>query len=191
MRSAVSPVATQDDRSRPKPSSARNASSKRAIIGATAERSSSASRIASSAPWMRACGSRSARSRHNAARWVTPCTACAALEKSGGAQVRPLDRVVAEMVVEPRPPGGAQRISRLQHPAQPRAGAAANEPEMAAALMRHQFENDAGLAVALDAEHDAFVGPLHGRYVASFRGRAKRGARQRRHSLGNSSPISR
>jgi hypothetical protein len=33
---------------------------------------------------------------------------------------------------------------------------------MAPMSMRHQFENDAGLAVALDAEHDAFVDPFHG-----------------------------
>ena len=118
------------------------------------------------------------------------------------------------MVVEPRPPGRAQRIAGLQHPAQPRAGAAAHQAEMAAALLRHQFENDARLAVALDAEHDAFIGPLHGQmYVRwpSFRDAATgadpesivtdRGygfpvlalpaPNDTVYSLGNSSPISR
>jgi hypothetical protein len=27
----------------------------------------------------------------------------------------------------------------------------------------HQFENDGGLAVALDAEHNGFIDPFHGR----------------------------
>ena len=84
-------------------------------------------------------------------------------EETGGTQIDALDRVIAEMVVEPRPPGRAQRIAGLQHPAQPRTGTAAHQAEMAAVLERHQFENDARLAVAPHAEHDAFIGPLHGR----------------------------
>ncbi len=99
-------------------------------------------------------------------------------EKPGRAQIDALDRVVAEMVIEPRPPGRAQRVPGLQNPAQPRSGAAADKPKMAAALLRHQFENDAGLAVALGAEHDAFIGPLHGQVSMydspSFRGAARR-----------------
>src|SRR5258708_39648553 len=83
-----------------------------------------------------------------------------------GRKMEPLGGMVAEMLVEPRPPCRAQRIARLQHAAQPRADAAAHQAEMAAALVRHQFENDARLAVALDAEHDAVVGPLHGSYLA-------------------------
>src|SRR5580658_8987028 len=91
-------------------------------------------------------------------------------EKSGGAQIGAFDRVITEMIVEPRPPGRAQRIARLQHAAQPRAGAAANEPKMAAALERHQFEYDARFAVAAHAQHNALIGPLHGVYVARFAG---------------------
>ena len=83
-------------------------------------------------------------------------------EIAGRAQVEALDHIVAEMLVEPRPPRRAQRIAWLQYAAQPRAvAAAAHQAEMAAALQRHQFENDARLAMALDAEHNAFVGPLH------------------------------
>ena len=89
-------------------------------------------------------------------------------EKSRRAQIDPFDRVIAEMIVEPRPPGGAQRVARLQDTAQAGACAAAHQPEMAPVLLRHQFENDAGLAVALDAEHDAFIDPLHRGYVARF-----------------------
>src|SRR4029077_5353315 len=87
-------------------------------------------------------------------------------EKAGSAQVDALDGIIAEMLVEPRPPGGAQRIARLQHAAQPGADAAAHQAEMPAARLRHQFENDARLAMALDAEHDAFIDPLHGSYLA-------------------------
>src|SRR5580704_7323946 len=88
-------------------------------------------------------------------------------EIAGGTQVEALDHIIAEMLVEPRPPGRAQRIAWLQHAAQSRAvAAAADQAEMTAALQRHQFENDARLAMALDAEHNAFVGPLHGRYLA-------------------------
>src|ERR1700691_4227456 len=72
------------------------------------------------------------------------------------------------MVVEPGAPSRAQRIAGLQHAAQPPAGAAAHQPEMAAARLSHQFENDAGLAVAPHAEHDAFVGPLHGGYLCTI-----------------------
>jgi hypothetical protein len=90
------------------------------------------------------------------------------IEKSRRAQIDTFDRVIAEVIVEPRPPGRAQRIPRLQHPPQPRASTAAHEPKMTAALVRHQFENDARLAMAFDAEHNAFVGPLHGGYVMSL-----------------------
>jgi len=69
------------------------------------------------------------------------------------------------MIVEPRPPGGAQRIARLQHAAKPAAGAAANEAEVPPARMRHQFKNDAGFAMAPHAEHNAFIDPLHALYL--------------------------
>src|SRR5215469_13245804 len=39
---------------------------------------------------------------------------------------------------------------------------------MAPALLRHQFENDAGFAVTFDAEHDAFIDPLNGGYVCTL-----------------------
>ena len=64
-------------------------------------------------------------------------------EEIGRAQVGPLDRIIAKMVIEPRPPGRAQGIARLQYRAQAPPGAAAHQAEMAAARLRHQFENDA------------------------------------------------
>ena len=76
-------------------------------------------------------------------------------------QPQRLDRVVAEMLVEPRPPDHAHRVAGLQHRPQPRAAAAAHQAEMAAVLARHHLEDGVGLAVAPRAEHDAFVGPFH------------------------------
>jgi len=70
---------------------------------------------------------------------------------------------MSEMLVEPRPPGRAQRVARLQYGAQSRAAAAAHQPEMTAVLARHQFENGACLAVPLEAEHDAFTAALPAR----------------------------
>src|SRR5271170_1884870 len=70
-----------------------------------------------------------------------------------------------EMLIEPRPPGRPNGVAGLQHPAQPRAGTAAHQAEMPAVLVRHQFKNDARFAMAFDAEHNAFVDPLHGTAV--------------------------
>ena len=73
-----------------------------------------------------------------------------------------LDGEIAEMLVEPRAPSGAHAYCPAAGSAAcASASAAAHQAEMAAVLARHHFEDDAGLAVALDAEHDAFVGPLH------------------------------
>ena len=95
-------------------------------------------------------------------------------EQAGRRQFEPFHHVVAEMLVEPRPPGRADPVARLQHRPQPRARPAPHQTEMAAVLARHQLDDGIRLPVALDAEHDAFIGPLH-----------------RPYSFGNSSPISR
>ena len=87
-------------------------------------------------------------------------------EEIGRAQIDPLNGIIAKMVVEPGPPGRAQGIAGLQYRAQAPPGAAAHQAKMTAARLRHQFENDARLAIAPDTEHDAFIGPLHGAYVA-------------------------
>src|SRR5262249_59845365 len=83
-------------------------------------------------------------------------------KKAGGGQIGRLDEVRPEMLVEPRPPGRPHRVAGLQDAAQPRSGPAAHQSEVAPMRTGHQFENDAGLAVALDAEHYAFVDPFHG-----------------------------
>ena len=84
------------------------------------------------------------------------------VHKAGGAQIGGFHKIMPEMLIKPRPPGGAHGIARLQDAAQPRARAAAHQPKMAAMRPRHQFEDDAGLAVALDAKDDSFVDPFHG-----------------------------
>src|ERR1700740_3456189 len=65
------------------------------------------------------------------------------------------------MLVEPRAPGGADRVSRLDDGIEPRAEGAAQHAEMAAVLARHQFEDATGLPEPLHPEHDAFLRPLH------------------------------
>ncbi len=82
-------------------------------------------------------------------------------EQARGGQRDPLDLVVPEMLVEPRPPGRADPVAGLQHRPHARAGAAAHQAEMAAMTGGHQFDDGRGLPVALDAEHDAFVDPFH------------------------------
>ncbi len=114
---------------------------------------------------MRACGSRSAKEAAQGGEMGDAVNRVRGVQVSRRAQVQRLHSIIAEMVVEPRPPGRAQRVARLQHGAQPPAGAAANEAQVPAALGRHQFKNDAGFAVAPHAEHNAFVGPLHGLYL--------------------------
>ena len=83
-------------------------------------------------------------------------------EETSRAQVEAFHSVVAEMLVEPRPPGGAHGIARLQNRLEPRTEAAAHKTEMAAMLARHQLEDGIRLPVPFDAQHDAFIDPLHG-----------------------------
>ena len=76
-------------------------------------------------------------------------------------QIKPFHHEVAEMLVEPRAPGGAQAIAGLQDRTQPGARPAPHQTEMTPALARHQLENGARLPVPPHAQHDAFIGPLH------------------------------
>src|SRR4029077_9400590 len=87
------------------------------------------------------------------------------VQKTRRAQIGRLDEVKPEMLVEPRPPGCAHGVSGLQDAAQSRPRSATYQSEVTPMRSRHQFENDAGLPVALDAEYDAFVDPFHGAYL--------------------------
>ena len=82
-------------------------------------------------------------------------------EQARGRQIEPFHHVMAEMLVEPRAPGGTDPIARLQHRPQPRAASAPHQAEVTPVLARHQLDDDIRLPVALDAEHDAFICPLH------------------------------
>src|SRR6516162_7476532 len=83
-------------------------------------------------------------------------------EERGGTQVGPLDDVIAEVLIEPGTPGCAHPVARLQDGLEPRAGAAADETEMAPVFARHQLGDGIGLAMTPRAEHNPDIGPLHG-----------------------------
>src|SRR6266850_6954897 len=102
----------------------------------------------------------------------------------GGAQPDALDRIIAEMLVEPRPPYRAHAIAGLQQGPHPRTGSAAHQTEVTAVAARQQFDNGAGFAVPPHPQYDAFVRPFHGRSLqdsvegrsyptSSFRGDAQ------------------
>ena len=55
-------------------------------------------------------------------------------------------------------------------------------------IHRHQIEDGARLPMALDAKHDAFVGPLHARITGIISADFTSGWN---YSLGNSSPMAR
>jgi len=79
----------------------------------------------------------------------------------GSAQFQAFDDEMAEMLVEPRAPGQAHVIARLQDRPHARTGPSPHQPEMAPMLTRHDLENGVRLAVTAHAQHDAFVGPVH------------------------------
>jgi hypothetical protein len=62
-------------------------------------------------------------------------------QHGGRAQPGALDRVIAEMLVEPRPPHRAHAVAGLQHGPHPLAGAAAHQPEMPAMAARQELDN--------------------------------------------------
>ena len=76
-------------------------------------------------------------------------------------QVQHLDRVMAEVLVEPRPPDHAYGIARLQQRPQPRPASAPHQTEMAAVIARHDLEDGAAFAMPLGPQHDPVVGPFH------------------------------
>jgi len=80
----------------------------------------------------------------------------------GRAQPRALDRIIAEMLVEPRPPHRPHAVAGLQHRPHPLARAAADEAEMAAMAARQELDDGRGFAMPPHPEHDAFVRPFHG-----------------------------
>src|SRR5215471_6207954 len=88
-------------------------------------------------------------------------------EQITGAQPQALDREMPEVAVEPRPPGDARGIARLQDCAHARTAAAAHQAEMAAMEPRQHLEDDVGLAVPPRAQNNRLVAPLHGSCVVT------------------------
>src|SRR5271166_4614469 len=84
-----------------------------------------------------------------------------------------LDGIITEMLVEAGAPGRADAIAGLQDRLHARAEASAHQSEVAAVLARHQLEDGARLPVPLDADHDAFIGPLHVASYPANRGKAR------------------
>ena len=78
----------------------------------------------------------------------------------------------AEALVEARPPRQADPVAGLEHRLHPARAPAMHEPEVAAVGPGHEFEDDAGLALAAQAEHQGLVGPLHARVLRRRRGDA-------------------
>jgi hypothetical protein len=67
------------------------------------------------------------------------------------------------MLVEPRPPHRGDAVARLQQRPHPPARTAAHQPQMPAMPARQQFDDGGRFAMPPHAQHDAFVGPFHGR----------------------------
>lgn len=65
------------------------------------------------------------------------------------------------MLVKPGTPDDLHGITRLQHRLHGARAAGTHQAEMAAAITRHHLGNDARLAVALDAQNDRLILPLH------------------------------
>ena len=167
-RSARAPVAAHCARSRPKPSSAKQLQFETHHHGRGQHRHRRAGRGSSSSADIKArMRIALGQQPHQRGQMGDAIDRVRRGEEIRRAQAHRLHRVIAEMLVEPRPPGRAHAIAGLQHRLHARAEAAAHQPEMAAMLARHQFEDAARLPVPLDAEHDAFIGPLH--LLTSFR----------------------
>ena len=72
-----------------------------------------------------------------------------------------LDVVMAEVVGQPRLPGGVDVVAGLQHGPQLARAPAVHEPQVPAVRAREQLEHGAGLAVRPHAQDHAFIAPLH------------------------------
>src|SRR5215831_14854727 len=83
------------------------------------------------------------------------------VEEGGRREFEPLDRIGAEMLIEPGAPSSGHAIAGLQDRAQAPACSAIDQAEMTSMLAGHQFENGIRLPMAARPEHDPFIAPLH------------------------------
>jgi hypothetical protein len=81
----------------------------------------------------------------------------AALEHFARSRRHKLDRKAPKMLVEACAPNHAQRIAGEQRRPRATGCAATNQPEMAAVMVRQNFQNRAGLAVWASGQHDGIV----------------------------------
>ena len=85
------------------------------------------------------------------------------LHDGGGKAFAQLDAEMAEIVGEPRLPGGVDVVAGLQDRPQLARAPAVHQAQMPAVPAREQLEHGAGLAVRPHAQDHAFVIPLHAR----------------------------
>src|SRR5579872_7470896 len=84
-------------------------------------------------------------------------------------QLRAFDQVIAEMLVEPRPPSRRNAVAWLEQRTHALARPTAYKAEMTAVATRQQFDDGGGFAVPPYSQYDPFVGPFHGMESTGFR----------------------
>ena len=94
--------------------------------------------------------------------WVKPKAAWGAAHENLGSHHRRFQRIIAHVLVEPRSPGGAHGVARLEQGSLPSRGTTAHHAEVATAQAGEQFHDGIALAVPPHSQHDALVGPFHG-----------------------------
>ena len=102
------------------------------------------------------------------------------LHDLGGKALPQLDAEVAEVIGEPRLPGGVDVIADLQDGPQLARAPAVHQPQVPTVLAREQLEHGAGLAVRPHAQDHAFVAPVHGArlYTSSASAGARKSGRE-------------
>ena len=75
--------------------------------------------------------------------------------------VHGLGAEIAEMLMEPRPPGERERVAGLQDRPEPPRAPALDEAQMPPVPGGQDLQDHVGLAVPPRADDDAFLGPFH------------------------------
>ena len=83
------------------------------------------------------------------------------VENARGVSLEQLDIEAAEMLGEPRPPGDAQQIARLEQRPYAARAPSSHQSEMAAMAEGEQLRHGIRLAERLGGQEDAFVAPIH------------------------------
>ncbi len=81
--------------------------------------------------------------------------------------------IAAQVIGEPRPPGGRDPIAGLQHAARPAPLAAAHQAGMTAVHTGQELHHRGRFAVRPRAQHDALVLPFHGSKLHQFTPRSR------------------